>query len=87
LGHLKTSVNSNSNWPDVQLTYETFAKPNLKTQGRRSWQNAYSGLVTTGRSLQEGELKLKSQDYRDPPLIDPKMFQHKSDIALMVEGR
>lgn len=34
----------------------------------------------------EGEIKLRSSNSFDPPLIDPKYLSNEDDIALLIDG-
>lgn len=51
-------------------------------KGRDSFQIVVSGQ----RPIQRGEIYLKSNNPRDPPVIDPKYLHNTQDLEVIVEG-
>jgi len=60
-------------------TFNNFLKPLRGTHG-------FTFMTTLLRPKSRGEVKLRSSDPHDPPLIDPKFFTHPEDIRVAVEG-
>jgi len=49
-------------------------------------KNTASILVTLIRPKSRGQIRLKSTDPEDHPLIDPRYYSHPNDIQVMMEG-
>ncbi|KAK6640553.1 hypothetical protein RUM44_012249 [Polyplax serrata] len=67
---------------DSGLTDEYYAA----TFEKILYQDAYSVLPLLMRPKSRGTIRLKSSNPNDPPLIDPKYFDHPDDIKVLIEG-
>jgi len=43
-------------------------------------------FYSNARPIQRGEIRLKSKDPNDDPLIDPKYLEIDEDVKIQVEG-
>ena len=71
--------------PNVQLHFApgyAAAPPDYAEKGR--W--AYTVLPCVLRPDSRGELRLRSSDPREPPLIDPRFLSEQSDVDTIVRG-
>ncbi|KAH7941759.1 hypothetical protein HPB49_017066 [Dermacentor silvarum] len=62
-----------------KLIYDEFYKP---YRGR----NAFQLAPLLNRLKSRGVIKLRSRDYRDPPILDPRYYSHPADIEIAAEA-
>ncbi|XP_037576256.1 L-sorbose 1-dehydrogenase [Dermacentor silvarum] len=62
-----------------QEIYDEFYKP---YRGR----NAFQLAPLLNRLKSRGVIKLRSRDYRDPPILDPRYYSHPADIEIAAEA-
>jgi choline dehydrogenase-like flavoprotein len=71
--------------PDVQLHFAPgYAAPPPEYAERGRWAYTLLGCVLRPRS--RGEVRLRSADPRDPPIIDPRFLSERADVDTIVRG-
>jgi choline dehydrogenase len=60
--------------------FEKFLEPYLG-------QDANFGIMNVGRPKSSGNIRLRSNNPEDKPLIDPKYYDHPDDVTMQVEGK
>ena len=64
----------------------------LKKSSFEKFYSAYTGtdafslMTTLVKPRSRGEIKLRSKNIQDKPLIDPRYFENEIDLKIMVEG-
>lgn len=61
-----------------------FYSAHLKQE--KSTNAIFNLLVNYARPRSRGSIKLKSNNFRDDPIIDPNYFSVKQDLEILVEG-
>ncbi|KAH6925528.1 hypothetical protein HPB50_006572 [Hyalomma asiaticum] len=63
----------------IEQIYDAYYRP---YRGR----NAFQLAPLLNRLKSRGVIKLRSKDYRDPPLLDPRYYSHPADIEIAADA-
>ncbi|KAG7159552.1 Glucose dehydrogenase [FAD quinone]-like 2, partial [Homarus americanus] len=87
-----TEEEEDPGWPDLQYTLSSLSLP---IDHGVLYHQYFKGLLgqegiticpSLTRPKSRGSVKLRSRDFRDPPLIDPNYLSHPDDVTTLVRG-
>lgn len=73
--------------PDLMLHYGSVPFDlNTYRRGYPTSDNAFSLTPNVTQARSRGTVRLRSRDFRDKPMVDPRYFTHEHDIRVMTYG-
>ncbi|MEU2108528.1 GMC oxidoreductase [Streptomyces sp. NPDC019507] len=73
--------------PDLMFHYGSVPFDlNTYRHGYPTSDNAFSLTPNVTRARSRGTVRLRSRDFRDKPMVDPRYFTHEHDIRVMTHG-